>query len=102
MRTSNIDFTDILKRKLAINSTEESGDAFNVYQMAKKSLNENRSTSNNDVESFFSLSKNSRNANKYYTNCLTLIENIEEGCNMKTRAVSIFSEEIIPYIKKEN
>ena len=102
MRTSNIDFTNILKRKLAINSTNESSDAYHTYQIAKKSLNENSSTSNNDVESFFSSSKNSRNANKYYTNWLSLIESIDENCDMKNRAVSIFSQEVIPYIKNLN
>ena len=102
MRTSNIDFSNILKRKIAINSTNESSDAFHMYKIAKRSLNENMSTSNSDVESFFDSCKNSRNANKYYCNWLSLIESIEEDCDIKNKAVSVFSQEIIPYIKNLN
>ena len=74
MRTSNIDFNNVLKRKLAMNSIDGDSDAFNMYRVAKRSLQENMTTFNRDVEKFFNQCKNTRNANKYYTNCLSILE----------------------------
>ena len=72
MRTSNIDFCDVTKRKISTNS-DPGADCLHIYKMARKSLNENKSTSNIDVEKFFNSCKDSRNANVYYSNCLSLI-----------------------------
>ena len=99
MRTSNIDFCDVTKRKISTNS-DPGADCLHIYKMARKSLNENKSTSNIDVEKFFNSCKDSRNANVYYSNCLSLIECVND--ELKNKVVSVFSKDIVPYIRDLN
>ena len=50
MRTSNIDFSKILKRNISVNSTMQNGNILNMYNIARQSLKENKSTVNVDME----------------------------------------------------
>ena len=100
MRTSNIDFGKVLKRDLAINSEYGGEDPLCMYNIARESLKENKSTVNRDIENFFNNCRSIKYADKYYNNCLSLIENVND--DIKDRVVSIFSEEIIPYVKNLN
>ena len=38
MRTSNIDFSKILKRNISVNSTMQNGNTLNMYNIARQSL----------------------------------------------------------------
>ena len=98
MRTSNIDFSKILKRNISVNSTMQNGNTLNMYNIARQSLKENKSTTSVDLEKFFKSCTNV-NANKYYMNCLSLIENSTDD---KDRILNIFTEEVVPYIKNLN
>ena len=100
MRISSIDFSNVSKRKIAINSTCYGENPSNMYRIAKDSLKENKSTMNKDLENFFNSCRNIKYANNYYNNCLSLIESTTG--DIKNRIVSIFSEEIIPYVKNLN
>ena len=100
MRTNNIDFGNILKRDLAINSECSGENPICMYNIARESLKENKSTVNRDIENFFNNCRSIEYADKYYNNCLSLIESIND--DIKDRVISIFSEEVIPYVKNLN
>ena len=42
MRTSNIDFSKILKRNISVNSTMQNENTLNMYNIARQSLKENK------------------------------------------------------------
>ena len=100
MERKTIDFYKVQKRKISLEENDNTNDSNNLYCMTLDSLHENKSTLKSDLESFFKSCSNFYNANKYYKQCISIMEQLE--CNnveLINSTSTFFAENIIPYIE---
>lgn len=95
MRTSMVDISKIRNRKMS-QSRVSSIDSKYYYNIANSAIRENSSMIKMESERFFRNCNDKVNANKYFKNCISIMENVEGN---ELRSLSyIFSSEIVPAI----
>ena len=99
MRTNHvISISQIAKRNLAQSSLSEGSDAGYLYNIYRNSVKHESSQIEQSATSFFKGCANAKNANKYYSKCLSVLEEVKDNSRLVKVLETYMASEIMPYI----